>query len=495
MTVSELESDQTEVQIPRWDNESLKIVCGVANAGGGRVLITTDKNDYTYGFRKLRRPFEQIPEIILKELGIVCTTAPVMSGSHIYLEIDVPDSPEPVNYADQYWVYTKNGNIITSRDDIVMTREEQESGSWELRSLSYVEEKDINIEMLLKISSIPLSSFKNEGEATPDTIEERLRVLHLVNHRTQELVNAGALILCSNPRLFVPGASIRIALFDSDGTQTDKHDEVIGPISKQIDEAVRLIMNEYLPAISTSRSFLRRTPPEESIREAVTNALLHKDYSGGVPIRIRLYPETICIENLGRPPEGWTVEDLLTNHPPKPRNPILAATCRLMGLASGWGGGIDKMIQGCKEKGAEPPTIEITGEETLVTFPLPSSKRGVAAVRRRQTKKDASPDSSPSSSYKAEFSHTSSGAQVGRKQKSNRFVDRSIAAANKLDMTSTDEYVLQVLATNGRLTAPRIAEVLGVSESTVRRSFRRLREYGFIERIGSDKSGYWSVDI
>lgn len=73
------------------------------------------------------------------------------------------------------------------------------------------------------------------------------------------------------------------------------------------------------------------------------------------------------------------------------------------------------------------------------------------------------------------------------------FKERSIAAANRLDMTSTDEFILKTLETNGRVTALRIAEVLGVSESTVRRSFRRLREYGFIERIGSNKSGYWRL--
>ena len=60
-------------------------------------------------------------------------------------------------------------------------------------------------------------------------------------------------------------------------------------------------------------------------------------------------------------------------------------------------------------------------------------------------------------------------------------------------MTQTDEYVLQVLTTNGRATAVRIAQALGVSERTVRRSFKKLRDYGFVERIGSDKAGYWSV--
>lgn len=73
------------------------------------------------------------------------------------------------------------------------------------------------------------------------------------------------------------------------------------------------------------------------------------------------------------------------------------------------------------------------------------------------------------------------------------FSQRSIAAANNLDLTSTDEFVLRALRANGRATAPRIAELLGVSESTVRRSFRRLRELGIIDRVGSAKAGYWRL--
>ena len=73
------------------------------------------------------------------------------------------------------------------------------------------------------------------------------------------------------------------------------------------------------------------------------------------------------------------------------------------------------------------------------------------------------------------------------------FNETSIAAANRLDMTLTDEYILKVLETNGRVTALQIAKLLAISESTVRRSFRRLREYGFIERIDSNKAGYWRV--
>lgn len=79
------------------------------------------------------------------------------------------------------------------------------------------------------------------------------------------------------------------------------------------------------------------------------------------------------------------------------------------------------------------------------------------------------------------------------KNKSTKFADKSIAAAKDIYLTQTDEYVLKILGTNGRATAPKMAEVLGVSESTIRRSFKRLKDEGMIERVGSKKAGYWKV--
>lgn len=79
--------------------------------------------------------------------------------------------------------------------------------------------------------------------------------------------------------------------------------------------------------------------------------------------------------------------------------------------------------------------------------------------------------------------------------KSSSFAEKSIAAANDLDLTAVDENVIKVLSVNGRATAARIAEFLGVSESTVHRSYKRLRDLGIIRRIGSNKAGYWKVLI
>lgn len=53
--------------------------------------------------------------------------------------------------------------------------------------------------------------------------------------------------------------------------------------------------------------------------------------------------------------------------------------------------------------------------------------------------------------------------------------------------------ILRVLRSSPRATAQKIALMLGVSESTIKRHLKALREGGQVRRIGSDKSGHWEV--
>lgn len=493
-------------RLPRWDSSALEAVCGIANAGGGCVLIPSSKRDYTAGFKKMKRSFEAAPHTIADELGIRCAVEPVMDGSEFCLSIEVPAATEPLSLRGEYWLYTSEGNRRQTHEAVFRAWQEDTATPWELKTLPYVEADDLSGDAVLAIGAIPLSNLDNAGDSLADTVQGRLDHLGLTHPRTKKLVNSGALLLCANPARFIPGASVNITTFDSDGSQLGGSDEVLGPLTALIDETVQLICEKHLPAISTTKAFARKSPPPAAIREAVTNALLHKDYSSGTPVRIILSPQQLVIQNAGGVPEGWTMEDLVENHSPRFRNPILAASARLLGAASGWGGGINLMRESCTQTGAELPRFELSSSQTAVIFPLPASKRGAAAARNKSDGSvtgrngGSAGNAAPRIPFGGRDGKTaipyptgtdrSAGGSGGR----STFAERSIAAAHKLDMTQTDEYVLQVLTTNGRATAPRIAKVLGVSERTVRRSFKKLREYGFIERIGSDKAGYWSIN-
>lgn len=248
---------------PEWRNEDIALVCGIANAGGGRIVISPNINDRVKKMKRFKKTFERIPQLAWRELGLTCSTEPVMNGMNLCLEIQVPAAPHPIRYGNNYYLYNEGINSIVPRE-----------------------------------------------------LFDRLLA----------------------PNIETPQAATEV-------TQASR--DAQAPVNEQA---------------------------------------------------------------------------------------VLQAT--------------------------ETNIADQQANEQENAAPSPSA---------------TSPTSASSANHRPTFNET------------------SVAAANRLDMTITDEYILKVLETNGRATALQIAKLLEISESTVRRSFRRLREYGFIERIGSNKAGYWRV--
>lgn len=67
-------ADTLRVQRDSWEQGHIALICGIANAGGGVLLVDSAGKDYARGLTRMRKPFEQIPRITQKELGIVCVT-------------------------------------------------------------------------------------------------------------------------------------------------------------------------------------------------------------------------------------------------------------------------------------------------------------------------------------------------------------------------------------------------------------------------------------
>jgi ATP-dependent DNA helicase RecG len=83
----------------------------------------------------------------------------------------------------------------------------------------------------------------------------------------------------------------------------------------------------------------------ESFREAVNNAVLHRDFSRMGAVYIQLHPDHLLITNPGGFPEGITLQNILV-HEPKPRNPRLAEAFKRIGLVEQTGRGVDRIFFG-----------------------------------------------------------------------------------------------------------------------------------------------------
>ncbi len=201
------------------------------------------------------------------------------------------------------------------------------------------------------------------------------------------LKRAAVLLFHPDPLAFVSGAFVKIGFFRS---QSDLvyHDEVNGDLFAQVQQTQDLLLTKYLKAAVTYEGIVRveRFPvPREALREAVLNALIHRDYMVPVPVQIRVYDDKLVLWNPAVLPEGWTQETLLSLHQSHPTNPDLANAFFRAGEIEVWGRGIERIFAACKEAGTPKPRIRF---DAGLWMEFPFSRAYLALVHGKQRPAD-----------------------------------------------------------------------------------------------------------
>ncbi len=166
------------------------------------------------------------------------------------------------------------------------------------------------------------------------------------------------------------GAYIKIGFFRTDSDLLFQ-DEIHGNLFEQVEKTMDLLLTKYTKALISYEGLTRVETfeyPKDALREALLNAVAHKDYTGPYPIQISVYPDKIMIWNYGRLPENWTVEDLLDKHSSQPRNPDIATAFFRSGYVESWGRGMDKMRNLCLEAKIPLPQFSCKGNDFWTIF-------------------------------------------------------------------------------------------------------------------------------
>jgi len=124
------------------------------------------------------------------------------------------------------------------------------------------------------------------------------------------LKRAAVLLFHPDPEAVVTGAFVKIGYFESH-SELRYQDEIHGDLFTQVDKTMDLLLTKYLRAVISYEGVQRVETypvPEEALREAVLNAIAHKDYGSAVPIQISVYDDKIMLWNPGQLPPEWTVE-------------------------------------------------------------------------------------------------------------------------------------------------------------------------------------------
>lgn len=170
---------------------------------------------------------------------------------------------------------------------------------------------------------------------------------------------AALLLFHPDPEKFITGTYIKIGFFENDADLIFQ-DEIHGNLFEQIEKTVDLLFTKYIKALISYDGIHRIETyeyPKEAVREALLNAIAHKDYSSGATIQISVYKDKMMIWNAGQLPENWTIETLLEKHSSSPYNPDIANAFFRSGYIESWGRGITKMTNLCLEAGLPKPTF------------------------------------------------------------------------------------------------------------------------------------------
>ena len=183
---------------------------------------------------------------------------------------------------------------------------------------------------------------------------------------------AGVLLFGRDVERFLPHAQVNAAKFphsDLADAPEDRKD-FTGKLVDQLEGSLRFL-NAHLRVRHEIRGAEPERHPEmaeEALREALVNALVHRDYTIRGPVRLLVFDDRIEIHSPGKPPNTVDVEAMkLGTH--VPRNPILLSHLAKMGYVTSLGTGIPRIIKLVTESVGREPDISVRGFEVLVSIP------------------------------------------------------------------------------------------------------------------------------
>ena len=427
-----------------WRDEYIKWICGFANAKGGKIYIGINDKGIVAGVTDAKKLLEDIPNKTKDILGILVDVNLKSKTKKNYIEIIVEAYPYPISYKGQYHYRsgsTKQELKGGALDKFIL---QKQGKHWDAVPQSNLAAKDLSNTAIDNFKQKAADTKRVSSEVLKEKTPQLLEKLHLKADATY-LKRATALLFHPDPEKYITGAYVKIGFFNTDDDLAYQ-DEIHGNLFEQVEKNIDLLQTKYLKASISYKGISRIETfpiPPLALREAVLNALIHKDYSSGNPVQISVYNNKIIIWNAGQLPINWTVAKLKIKHPSQPNNPDIANCFFRAGLIEAWGRGTIKIINECKLAKAELPVFNYEVDEFSVEFTY-------RAMQNNSTKAITT-------------------------------------------VATTADKVLQLISGEAFITIPEIAKNIRVANRTVERILKQLQTDNRIKRIGSDKTGSWEV--
>jgi len=423
-----------------FSNSIAREICAFANASGGKLLLGVSDEGGIKGITTSNAMMSRIYDVARNSDPPLKVE---ISRKGDILVVDVfegTDKPYSVN--GKFYVRDGTNSQQLKRDEI--RRFFQEEGL-----ISFDEKLNYDFDLEKDFDEVAFRKFLEMTRTSP--VLEKYDILEnlglLGNDR---LKNAAVLLFCKKVTTFLLNATITCVLFQGrdkykildrkefeDDLYSNYHDAFVYLQSK--------LNTEYIIKGGPREEKLEL--PESALREAILNAIAHRNYFLNTNIQIYIFSDRVEIINPGGLPSGMSYADL--GRKSMPRNFLLFGMMQRMGLVEKVGTGILRMNHATEEYRLERPVIEVDENWFTIIFKRPERERESFEGRGKTTP-----------------------------QKTTQ---------------KTAQKILGAIKENPNITRKELAPIIGISEDGVKYHIANLKSMGVLERIGPDKGGYWRI--
>ena len=427
------------IELKESINSSLgKEICSFANAQGGKIIIgVEDKTNIVKGFKLTNKDKSKIQDIVRNiDPSFNVQIEQIQNIVIIYV-------PEGKNKP-----YTVNGHfyIRQGANSQQLNRNEIRS-FFQKENLMHFEKQTTDFNKS-DFSNKLLTNFKKKANLTISK-ESILNNLNLTTN--DKLNNAGLLFFSKEIKKYHPTAIILCFLY-SDEEQVDIIDskEFSQDIITNLEETYKYIISKLNNAIILDGSLQHKRHlelPREAMREALINAIVHKDYLFPSYIQINISPDKVEIINPGKLLFPKTEFGRTSSY----RNPIMADLMQRLGETERAGSGIKRIKKYCKEESIK---LKFETNEIFRTI-----------FYRDQTKPDKTRQN-----------------QAKTKPK----------PSQKLTKEERKNLIIKEIS-NNCFSNRNFAKKIGISRSTVESDLNELKEENKTIFVGFKRAGHWEI--
>ena len=207
--------------------------------------------------------------------------------------------------------------------------------------------------------------------------------------------------------------------------------------------------------------------PQEALREALINALCHRDYNNiHAAVSLAIYDDRVEIINPGTLPPDLTIEKLNLPHASSPRNLLIAQVLYRTTFIESWGSGVRRMTEVCVANGVKAPVFSVQDNNFAITFYYGNNRLGEVPENDIKNVPENYPENHPENHLENHLEN----------------------------LTNRQKDIYEYLKQHPEATISDIvANVESATLGGLKYNINVLKQKGLIVRIGPDKGGYWQV--